>query len=154
MRATALVGVVVAVAAVAAPPPTTAGQEPLTDVRPIPQAFSDAPEQGNSLGVAETRFCLNFGSYVLAGLSYEPPEGRRFVTGAVSIWPAGEMPPELPTPEQFRPPLVNVTDVFDRNDPSMVWAWRAFYVEEPQCFDMRTINGRARVYQLLVGVFR
>jgi hypothetical protein len=32
------------------------------------------------------------------------------------------------------------------------WAWFSFRVPEPQCFEMRVVGGRARIYALRVGV--
>ncbi len=122
--------------------PATAAQEAIGVLTRVPAADT-ASVSTESEHSAETRFCLNAGWFVLTAKVHDAQ--RASVAG---IWPAGRMPPLNPSPEQASRPVADVM-VIRR---SREWAWHAFYVGTPQCYDLRVLGGRARVYQLDVGV--
>ena len=138
MQRIAIVAVVV-VACLASPASAQEAGGVLTRVPAADTAsFSNDPEHR-----AETRFCLNQGWFVLTARVHETQ--RASVAG---VWPAGRMPPLNPTPEQASRPLADVMVIRRQG----AWGWHAFWVGTPQCYDMRVMGGRARVYQLSVGV--
>lgn len=93
---------------------------------------------------AERRVCLNAGVFVLAAVmapiaAFDSDESE-LVFGAAYVRPAGAGPLD-PT----------VTQMVLR--PDSPHGWTSFGVDEPACFNIVVVNGRARIYQLGVFVF-
>ena len=88
--------------------------------------------------IVTRRVCLNAGAYVLAA---HVVEGG---TAAVATIIA----------EGADSPLAAAGVIIDpqTNPESDKWTWWSFSVDDPACFEVRVLNGRARVYELTVSV--
>ena len=108
---------------------TAAAQRATANLTPVESGRVDASTD------AETReMCLREGAYVLAFVrGADPDEGGALVA--------------TPTPYSV------VASLTLREADQHGWAWRPFTVgPDYTCFQLGAVNGRARVYQLRVGV--
>lgn len=109
-----------------------------SDIEAVAPAESIVP----NIDTAERRVCLNAGVFVLAAVmapmtAFDPDDSDLLLARAY-VQPDGAGPLE--------PTLAQVV-----LRPESAQGWTSFQVEEPACFNIVVINGRARIYQL--GVF-
>ena len=98
---------------------------------------ADFDYSGDEIPIGERRVCLNTDRYVLAVQIYD---GR--VNAAAALYSdAGEAGGET---------VAQASVLANQSTEPGRWNWSSFAVEEPECFRVRVIGGRARVYRLMV----
>ena len=147
MRTSLLLALVVAVAS--AP---VASQEATALLERIEEADIDAP-RASLTEWHERRVCLNASDYVFALLAH-PRLLPEHLPGELGWAAAASVRTPEWTAEHGRDGEVVRLSALNLGDPvtDPPWASKAFVVDEPECFDVQVLGGRARIYRLNVTV--
>ena len=147
MRTSLLLALVVAVAST-----PVASQEATALLERIEEADIDAP-RASLTEWHKRRVCLNASDYVFALLAH-PRLLPEHLPGELGWAAAASVRTPEWTAEYGRDGEVVRLSALNLGDPvtDPPWASKAFVVDEPECFDVQVLGGRARIYRLNVTV--
>ena len=129
-------------------------QQAAASLERVEAADADAPGECRTEPCRESRrICLNTGAFVLA---VEAHEDSRVASAALTTDQAegveNKDPGEMPGWKFFGlyPGAALVSQAIAFGDAG--WGWTTVEVEEPQCYFVTALDGRARLYELRVAV--
>ena len=131
-----------------------AAQQAAASLERVEAADTDAPSECRAAPCTESRrVCLNTGAFVLA---IEAHEDSRVASAALTTDQAEDVeykdPGEMPGWKflGLYPGAALVSQAIAFGDDG--WGWSTTEVEEPQCYFVTALDGRARLYELRVAV--
>lgn len=95
----------------------------------------------------ETSLCLQPGWFVLAtAASHRPVERAGY--SLATLWLYGQMPKD--DPWDTSAPISAMA--FRSSDDRPLWDWKPFHLAHPRCYELRVVNGRARLYEWRIEI--